>query len=111
MLDGAARVEQRHRRATAPGARARAHRAVVVGYGPDRPHRRRGCCEKRDRADGDRIELDTVRELRPQGIDAVYGDATRPETLTAAGVADAGTLILTSAGMANSSEVIRPPAS
>jgi CPA2 family monovalent cation:H+ antiporter-2 len=34
-------------------------------------------------------------------------DATRPETLEAAGVARAGSLILGSAGMANSAEVIR----
>ena len=40
-------------------------------------------------------------------MDAVYGDATRPETLTAAGVRSAGSLILTSAGMAHGSEVIR----
>jgi CPA2 family monovalent cation:H+ antiporter-2 len=40
-------------------------------------------------------------------VDAIYGDATRPETLEAAGVARAGTLILGSAGMANSAEVIR----
>ena len=45
--------------------------------------------------------------LRQDGIDAVYGDATRPETLEAAGVARAGSLILASAGMANSAEVIR----
>ena len=51
--------------------------------------------------------MDTVRELRQEGVDAVYGDATRPETLTGAGVASAGSLILTSAGMASSTEVIR----
>ena len=32
------------------------------------------------------LNLDTVRELRDRGIDAVYGDATRPETPAAAGV-------------------------
>ncbi|HWI17165.1 MAG TPA: NAD-binding protein, partial [Vicinamibacterales bacterium] len=37
----------------------------------------------------------------------VYGDATRPETLIEAGIASADNLILTSAGMANSPEVIR----
>ena len=49
----------------------------------------------------------TVRALRDEGIDAVYGDATQPDTLTASGIATAGSLILTSAGMANSTEVIR----
>jgi monovalent cation:H+ antiporter-2, CPA2 family len=55
------------------------------------------------------IELnrEAVRALRQDGIDAFYGDATRVETLEAAGVARAASLILGSAGMANSSEVIR----
>src|SRR4029453_5330971 len=52
------------------------------------------------------LNIDTVRAVRREGIDAVYGDATRPETLIEAGVAAATSLILTSAGMANSSEVI-----
>ena len=33
------------------------------------------------------LNIETVRALRDAGIDAVYGDATRPETLEAAGVA------------------------
>ncbi len=53
------------------------------------------------------INIDTVRELREHGTDVIYGDATRPEILEEAGIATAGNLILTSAGMANSEEVIR----
>ena len=53
------------------------------------------------------LNIDTVRALREDGVDAVYGDATRPETLEAAGVGEAGSLILGSAGMAHSAEVIR----
>jgi CPA2 family monovalent cation:H+ antiporter-2 len=53
------------------------------------------------------LNMDAVRALKQDGIDAIYGDATRAETLEAAGVADAGSLILGSAGMANSAEVIR----
>jgi CPA2 family monovalent cation:H+ antiporter-2 len=53
------------------------------------------------------LNIDAVRVLRAEGVDAIYGDATRPDTLEAAGVAKAGTLILGSAGMANSAEVIR----
>jgi CPA2 family monovalent cation:H+ antiporter-2 len=53
------------------------------------------------------LNMDAVRELRQDGIDAIYGDATRVETLEAAGVGKAGSLILGSAGMANSTEVIR----
>ena len=51
--------------------------------------------------------MDAVRALRDDGVDAIYGDATRPEILEAAGVARAGSLILGSAGMANSADVIR----
>jgi voltage-gated potassium channel Kch len=39
------------------------------------------------------LNMEVVRALREDGIDAIYGDATRPETL-AAGVARAGILIL-----------------
>jgi monovalent cation:H+ antiporter-2, CPA2 family len=53
------------------------------------------------------LNIDTVRALREEGIDAVYGDATHPDTLTQARVASAANLILTSAGMANSTETIR----
>ena len=31
------------------------------------------------------LNMDAVRALRQDGIDAIYGDATRPETLEAAG--------------------------
>jgi CPA2 family monovalent cation:H+ antiporter-2 len=53
------------------------------------------------------LNLETVRALRQSGVDAIYGDATRPETLSGAGVTTASVLMLTSAGMANSAEVIR----
>jgi CPA2 family monovalent cation:H+ antiporter-2 len=55
------------------------------------------------------IELnkDTVRRLRDDGIGVVYGDATKRDTVEAAGAAHAGTLILTSAGMHDAAEVIR----
>ncbi len=83
------------------------HRAVVIGFGPTgravvRLLRRRGI-------DPTVIELnmDAVRALRQDGVDAIYGDATRRETLEAAGVARSGSIILGSAGMPNSAEVIR----
>jgi CPA2 family monovalent cation:H+ antiporter-2 len=53
------------------------------------------------------LNMDNVRALRERGFEAVYGDATRPETLAAAGVNTSGSLILGSAGMANATEVIR----
>ena len=53
------------------------------------------------------LNVDTLHALKEQGIDAVYGDATRPKTLASAGLDNAGTLILTSAGMENRPDVIR----
>ena len=36
------------------------------------------------------MNLETVRRLREEGLDAVYGDATQRETLKAAGVGRGG---------------------
>ncbi len=83
------------------------HRAVVIGYGPTGRTVVRLLRDNEVTPTVVELNLDTLRELRDQDTDAVYGDATRPDTLAAAGVANAGTLILTSAGMENSSEVIR----
>jgi CPA2 family monovalent cation:H+ antiporter-2 len=83
------------------------YRAVVVGYGPTGRTVTRLLRENGIQPTVIELNIDSIRELKQRGIDAVYGDATRPETLQAAGVADAGTLILTSAGMSHSEEVIR----
>jgi CPA2 family monovalent cation:H+ antiporter-2 len=83
------------------------HRAVVIGFGPTGRAVVRLLRENGVTPTVIELNMDTVRMLRQDGIDAVYGDATRPETLEAAGLATAGSLILASAGMANSSEVIR----
>ena len=84
-----------------------AHRAVVIGYGPTgrtvvRLLRRNGI-----EPTVIELNMETVRAMRQDNIEAVYGDATRTDTLTAAGVANAGSLILTSAGMPDATEVIR----
>ena len=88
-------------------AERRAHRAVLIGYGPTGRTVARMLKENGIEATVIEINIDTVRELRDAGVDAVYGDATKPETLAEAGIATADNLILTSAGMANSEEVIR----
>jgi CPA2 family monovalent cation:H+ antiporter-2 len=86
---------------------SRAHRAVLIGYGPTGRTVARMLKENGIEPTVIELNIDTIRALRLQGVDAVYGDATRPETLTEAGIAGADNLILTSAGMANSTEVIR----
>ena len=83
------------------------HRAVVIGYGPTGRAVVDLLRDNRIEPTVVELNMDNVRSLRERGIDAVYGDATRPETLAAAGVANAGSLILGSAGMADATEVIR----
>jgi CPA2 family monovalent cation:H+ antiporter-2 len=84
-----------------------AHRAVLIGYGPTGKTVARLLKESGIEPTVVELNIDTVRAIRQEGIDAVYGDATRPETLIEAGIATARSLILTSAGMAQSTEVIR----
>jgi CPA2 family monovalent cation:H+ antiporter-2 len=101
----------RRRPATPATRKARAgegrHHAVIVGFGPTGRTVVRLLRESGIAPAVIEMNIETVRALRDDGIDAVYGDATDPETLRAAGAATAANLILTSAGMANSAEVIR----
>jgi CPA2 family monovalent cation:H+ antiporter-2 len=83
------------------------HRAVVIGYGPTGRTVVRLLRDNQIEPTVVELNMDSVRGLQREGIHAVYGDATRPEVLTAANVASAGSLVLTSAGMALSTEVIR----
>jgi CPA2 family monovalent cation:H+ antiporter-2 len=83
------------------------HRAVVIGFGPTGRTVVRLLRDNGIAPTVIDLNMDAIRALRRDGIDGIYGDATRAETLEAAGVAKAGSLILGSAGMANSAEVIR----
>ncbi|MBL8143593.1 MAG: cation:proton antiporter [Acidobacteria bacterium] len=83
------------------------HRAVVVGYGPTGRTVTRLLRENDVTPIVVELNIESVRELREQGIDAVYGDVTQRDTLVAAGLAASGTLILTSAGSSDVREVIR----
>jgi CPA2 family monovalent cation:H+ antiporter-2 len=84
-----------------------AHRAVLIGYGPTGKTVARLLKEAGIEPTIVELNIETVRSIREEGLDAVYGDANRPETLIEAGITGADNLILTSAGMANSTEVIR----
>src|ERR671914_1795419 len=84
-----------------------ARRAIVIGYGPTGRTVVRLLRDNGIEPVVIELNMDTVRGLRSQTIDAVYGDATKLDTLEAAGAAHAGTVILTSAGMSNAAEVIR----
>lgn len=83
------------------------HRAIVVGYGPTGRTVTRFLRENGIQPTVIDLNVDSVRHVREQGVPAVYGDATRPDTLESAGVSAASTLILTSAGMEHSEAVVR----
>jgi CPA2 family monovalent cation:H+ antiporter-2 len=83
------------------------HRAVVIGYGPTGRTVVRLLRDNGIQPTIVDLNIDVVRALRDEGLDAIYGDATRQDTLEAAGVGRAGSLILGSAGMASSADVIR----
>jgi CPA2 family monovalent cation:H+ antiporter-2 len=82
-------------------------RAIVVGFGPTGRTLVRLLRDNGIEPVVIELNMETVRQLRAEGLEAVYGDATRQDTHEAAGAANAGTLILTSAGMSNAAEVIR----
>lgn len=75
------------------------HHAIIVGYGPV------GQTVVRLLKDNDIIpvvlemNVDTVQQLKAQGVTAIYGDATHPETLKQAGIEDAQVLILSASGL------------
>jgi monovalent cation:H+ antiporter-2, CPA2 family len=95
----------RARRATPPPDRlAVLHpttaRAVVVGYGPNGRALVRLLRENGVEPTIIEMNVDTVQQLREEGIDAIYGDAAHPETLAAARVAGASSFIVTTVGQA-----------
>jgi monovalent cation:H+ antiporter-2, CPA2 family len=83
------------------------HRAIVVGYGPVGRTVTRLLRESEIEPVIIELNLDTVRRLRAEGIQAVYGDASRRETLANAGAKQATSLVLSTAGMPGSQELIR----
>ncbi len=85
----------------------RRQRAIIVGYGPTGRTVVRLLRDNGIEPTVIELNMESVRHLRQLGVDAVYGDVMQRDTLDAAGVGNADTLILTSAGMGNASEVIR----
>lgn len=81
-------------------------RAIVVGYGPTGRTVTRLLRENGIAPTVIELNMDTVRELRQEGISAIYGDARDRFTLVTAGVRHASTLIISGAD-AGAPEVIR----
>jgi len=83
------------------------HRAVIVGWGPVGQSVARLLAESGVQPSVVELNLETVRKLRAEGIRAVYGDASRRETLEEAGAADAVTLVLSAPIQGNAEEIVR----
>ena len=91
----------------APGPEATERgRAIVVGYGPTGSTLVRMLRESEIEPVVIELNLSTVRQLRQEGVQSVYGDATHRETLLEAGVKGAVALMLTSQ-MSGSQEAVR----
>jgi CPA2 family monovalent cation:H+ antiporter-2 len=88
-------------------ARDLRHHAVIIGYGPVGQSVTRLLKQNEIQPTVVELNLNTVKRLRALGIPAIYGDATHVDTLKSAGVATAGSLILSSSGTRGSEEVIR----
>jgi CPA2 family monovalent cation:H+ antiporter-2 len=82
-------------------------RAIVIGYGPI--GRTVGRLLRENAIEPTIIELniDTVKRLRQQGVQAIYGDASQANTLITAGVSRARGIIVSVAGMPGVEETIR----
>jgi CPA2 family monovalent cation:H+ antiporter-2 len=78
----------------------------LIGYGPVGRTVRRILLERDAIVTVVELNLDTVRRLRAEGVPVVYGDVLRPGTLEEAGVASAGSLIL-SVEVEDAAELIR----
>lgn len=81
-------------------------RCIVIGYGPVGQTVRKILLEYEAIVTVVELNLNTVRQLRAEGIRVVYGDVLRPGTLEEAGVASAGSLIL-SVEVEDAAELIR----
>jgi monovalent cation:H+ antiporter-2, CPA2 family len=84
------------------------HRTVIVGYGPVGRTLARLLRENEMDVTIVDMDVDKIRSLRDSNeANAIYGDANQRETLERAGLATAGTLILSSSTLENAAEVIR----
>jgi CPA2 family monovalent cation:H+ antiporter-2 len=84
-----------------------AYRAVVVGYGPIGQTVARLLQEGGVEPVVIDMNLAATRRIRTEGRRAVYGDATRPEVLEAAGIRNAIALIVSGPTPEQASEIIR----
>jgi CPA2 family monovalent cation:H+ antiporter-2 len=79
---------------------------ILVGYGPVGKIVRRLLQDRGAVITVIDLNLETVRRARAEGLIAIYGDVLRPGTLEEAGIASAGSLIL-SADVEDAAEIVR----
>jgi CPA2 family monovalent cation:H+ antiporter-2 len=72
-------------------------RAIVIGHGPTGRTVTRLLLENGIAPTVVELNIDVVRQLREQGVSAVYGDASHTDTLVSAGLPHASTLIVSGA--------------
>jgi CPA2 family monovalent cation:H+ antiporter-2 len=72
-------------------------RAIVIGHGPTGRTVTRLLLENGISPTVVELNIDVVRQLREQGLSAVYGDASHTDTLVSAGLPHASTLIVSGA--------------
>jgi CPA2 family monovalent cation:H+ antiporter-2 len=72
-------------------------RAIVIGHGPTGRTVTRLLRENGISPTVVELNIDVVRQLREQGVSAVYGDASHTDTLVSAGLPHASTLIVSGA--------------
>ena len=83
------------------------HRAIVVGYGPVGRTVSRLLRENEITPTVIEMNVDTVRALRADGVEAIYGDAAHPETLASAGIDHANNLVVSVAGLPGVEEAFK----
>lgn len=81
--------------------------AVIVGYGPGGQTVARLLQENNIDLTIVELNVQTVKRLHSQGFRAIYGDVARIDTLTEAGVKQAGVLVLSASNIRGSSEMVR----
>src|SRR5262249_11751087 len=97
-----ARIERRFAKGAAPaeseGRPDPSQRVIVVGYGPVGRAVTQLFAEHELEATVIELNHDTVRALLAEGKRAIYGDASQPRILEAAGVKEAGSLVFAAFG-------------
>ncbi|NTW78035.1 MAG: hypothetical protein HGB33_09760, partial [Syntrophaceae bacterium] len=82
------------------------NRCILVGYGPIGKIVHRLLLDRGAEITVIDLNLNTIRRLRAEGYNAIYGDVLRPGTLEDAGIATAGSLIL-STDIEDAAEIIK----